>query len=70
MSFPQSKLEQNIRDCLKESAEEGIRQGLEDANSGKLRPAREFFAEFESTHRLGTQHRNSPPKNNPQNLAG
>ena len=30
--------------------EEGIRQGLEDANRGKVRPAREFFAEFEAKH--------------------
>jgi prevent-host-death family protein len=29
---------------------EGIRQGLEDAKQGKLRPAREFFADFEATH--------------------
>jgi prevent-host-death family protein len=31
-------------------AEEGIRQGLEDAKKGKTRPARELFAEFEATH--------------------
>lgn len=31
-------------------AEEGIRQGLEDAKKGKLRPAREFFDEFEAKH--------------------
>jgi prevent-host-death family protein len=30
--------------------EEGIRQGLEDAMQGKVRPARESFARFESTH--------------------
>ena len=30
--------------------EEGIRQGLENAKQGKVRPAREFFAEFEATH--------------------
>jgi prevent-host-death family protein len=29
---------------------EGIRQGLEHAQSGKVRPAREFFDEFEATH--------------------
>jgi hypothetical protein len=28
-------------------AEEGIRQGLEDERMGRLRPARELFAEFE-----------------------
>ena len=31
-------------------AEEGIRQGLEDAEQGKGRPAREFFADFEAEH--------------------
>jgi prevent-host-death family protein len=30
--------------------EEGIRQGLEDAKKGKVRPAREFFSEFEAKH--------------------
>ena len=29
-------------------AEEGIRQGLEDVKQGKIRPAREFFEEFET----------------------
>ena len=33
-------------------AAEGIRQGLEDAIHGKVRPARQFFAEFEATHGL------------------
>ena len=31
-------------------AEEGIRQGLEDADAGRLCPVREFFAEFEARH--------------------
>lgn len=31
-------------------AEEGIRQGLEDAKERKVRPAREFFDEFEARH--------------------
>lgn len=31
-------------------AEEGIRQGLGDEKKGKLRPIREFFAEFEANH--------------------
>ena len=31
-------------------AEEGIRQGLEDAKKGKIRPAKEFFDEFEAGH--------------------
>lgn len=29
---------------------EGIRQGLADAKQGKVRPAREFFADFEATY--------------------
>ena len=29
-------------------AEEGIRQGFEDAKKGKIRPAKEFFDEFEA----------------------
>jgi prevent-host-death family protein len=28
--------------------EEGIRQGMEDAKKGKVRPAREFFDDFEA----------------------
>jgi prevent-host-death family protein len=32
------------------NAEEGIRQGLEDARQGKIRPIEEFFAEFETAH--------------------
>jgi len=28
--------------------EEGIRQGLQDAKKGKVRPAREFFDDFEA----------------------
>jgi len=31
-------------------AEEGIRQGMEDVKRGKVRPARDFFAEFEAEH--------------------
>ncbi len=31
-------------------AEEGIRQGLEDARTGKVRPAREFFEDFEAAN--------------------
>jgi hypothetical protein len=42
-------------------AEEGIRQGLEDEKNGKLRPVREFFAEFEAAHpELGKRTRPSP----------
>jgi hypothetical protein len=31
-------------------AAEGIRQGLEDVREGKVRPANEFFEEFETRH--------------------
>jgi hypothetical protein len=31
-------------------AQEGIRQGLEDAREGRVRPATEFFDEFEARH--------------------
>jgi len=31
-------------------AEEGIRQGLEDAKKRKIRPAKDFFDEFEAEH--------------------
>jgi prevent-host-death family protein len=34
------------------SAEEGIRQGLEDANKGRVRQAIEFFDAFEAKHGL------------------
>jgi hypothetical protein len=33
-------------------ATEGIRQGLEDARKSRVRPAKEFFAEFEARHGL------------------
>jgi len=33
-------------------AKEGIRQGLEDAKAGRVRPAEEFFAEFEAARGL------------------
>ena len=32
------------------SSEEGVRQGLHDVRQGKVRPASEFFAEFEARH--------------------
>ena len=33
-------------------AEEGIRQGLGNVKEGKMRPAKEFFDEFETKHGL------------------
>ena len=41
--------------------EEGIRQGLEDVKNGKVRLAREFFAEFEAEHGIGKQVRSHLP---------
>lgn len=38
-------------------ADEGIRQGLEDAARGKTRPARDFFNEFEAAHGISRSHR-------------
>lgn len=32
--------------------EEGIRQGAEDTRKGRVRPAKEFFQEFEAKHGL------------------
>jgi len=32
------------------NATEGIRQGLRDAKEGRVRPAKEFFREFEARH--------------------
>ena len=40
-------------------AAEGIRQGLEDSEMGKVRPAREFFRDFEARHGIPPQHRRS-----------
>jgi hypothetical protein len=37
-------------------AEEGIRQGLEDVINEKVRPAREFFEEFEAKHGSSKKH--------------
>ena len=31
---------------------EGLRQGLEEARQGKVRPAREFFADFDAAHAI------------------
>jgi len=36
--------------AARSDAEEGIRQGLEDAKKGRVRPAREFFDDFEAGH--------------------
>ncbi len=36
--------------AAKADAEEGIRQGLDDARQGKLQPVEEFFAAFEAVN--------------------
>ena len=36
--------------AARSDSEEGIRQGLEDAKKGRVRPAREFFDDFEARH--------------------
>jgi prevent-host-death family protein len=36
--------------AAKAEAREGIRQGLEDSMKGRMRPAREFFTDFEAGH--------------------
>ena len=36
--------------AARENAEEGIRQGLADAESGRIRSAKSFFDEFENGH--------------------
>jgi len=36
--------------AARSDADEGIRQGLEDTRIGKIRPARDFFDEFETSH--------------------
>jgi prevent-host-death family protein len=33
-------------------AEEGVRQGTENARKGKIRPAKDFFEDFETKHGL------------------
>jgi prevent-host-death family protein len=36
--------------AARSDARQGIRQGLEDAKKGKVRPARKFFDDFEARH--------------------
>jgi len=46
-----TKAYQRLLDIAGRAAEEeAIRQGLEDVKAGRIRPAREFFAEFEAKH--------------------
>ena len=42
--------QQLLNIAARADAEEGIRQGLEDARRAKRRPARQFFSEFEANH--------------------
>jgi hypothetical protein len=41
-----------LDDAAQADAREGIRQGLEDAKSGNVMPARAFFAKFEAAHQI------------------
>ncbi len=42
---------QRLRDIAAQAdPKQGIRQGREDAKQGKVRPAREFFADFETAN--------------------
>jgi PHD/YefM family antitoxin component YafN of YafNO toxin-antitoxin module len=44
---------QNLLDIAAQAdAAEGIRQGVEDVRKGRVRPAKEFFAEFEAKYGL------------------
>jgi hypothetical protein len=36
--------------AARHDAREGIRQGREDVREGRVRPARDFFADFEARH--------------------
>ena len=46
-----SEANQRLLDIAAQAeAEEGIRQGLDDAKKGKTRSAKEFFDEFEANH--------------------
>lgn len=42
------------------SAEEGIRQGLEDVKYGRCQPIREFFKEFEAKHGITSSRASRP----------
>jgi hypothetical protein len=53
--------DKQLDDAAQADAQEGIRQGLEDAENGRIRPIREFSAEFEAAHpELGQRMRNRP----------
>jgi len=48
--------DQKLRDIAAGlDVEEGIRQGLDDVKRGKVRPACEFFEEFEAKHGIRKQ---------------
>ena len=49
-SLPSEKNQRQLDIAARADVNEGIRQGLEDEKNGRLRPAREFFAEFEAKH--------------------
>ena len=51
--MPDAESDQRLLDIAARAApEEGIRQGLEGAKRGKVRPAREFFEDFDAAHAI------------------
>lgn len=44
--------ERSLDLAARADSKEGIRQGLEDARRGRMRPVEEFFREFEARHRI------------------
>lgn len=53
---PKSRSDHELDIAAQAEANEGIRQGLEDERNGRLRSARDFFAEFERTHQIPAYH--------------
>ncbi|HKD07876.1 MAG TPA: hypothetical protein VKB79_18400 [Bryobacteraceae bacterium] len=55
LKTPQDTDYERILDLAAQAdANEGIRQGLADLAKGKVRSAREFFADFEAEHGLSS----------------
>lgn len=49
-----------LDEAAEASAEEGIRQGLEDVKHGRCQPVREFFKEFEAKHGITSSRASRP----------
>jgi hypothetical protein len=50
--LPSQDVQRLLDIAARADVDEGIRQGLKGAKEGKVRPAREFFREFEARHGL------------------